>query len=162
MEAPVRQKTSPKDFFLHLLSIVTLYGSAVSFIVLTFQYINIWKPDVLSGDDYFRVRGIYQLIRWQIASLIVIFPTYVLTSLHLVKMYTRDPEKRNLRIRKWLIYFTLFAAALIIIGDLVTLIYNLLGGETTIRFLLKVAVVLFVAGSVFGHYFADLRKHKTE
>lgn len=155
-------KTTPKDFFLHLLSIVTLYYSAVSFTVLLFQYVNVLLPDVLEGGGNFRNSGAFQLIRWQIASLIVVFPTYVITSWHLTKLYTREPEKRNLRVRKWLVYFTLFVAALIIIGDLVTLVYNLLGGETTVRFLLKVAAVLFVAGSVFGYYFTDLRRHRTE
>lgn len=155
-------KSSPKDFFLHLLAIITLYFGAVSFTILIFQYVNVLLPDVLEGDAYHRLRGAYSTIRWQIASLIIVFPTYVLTSWHLTKAYARDPEKRNLRIRRWLIYFTLFAAALIIIGDLVTLVYNLLGGETTIRFLLKIVTVLFVAGSVFGYYFWDLRKYKTE
>jgi hypothetical protein len=65
-------------------------------------------------------------------------------------------------IRKWLIYFTLFAAALIIIGDLVTLLNRFLEGELTVRFLLKVLAVFFVAGSVFYYYLWDLRKHKTE
>ena len=72
------------------------------------------------------------------------------------------PEKRNLRIRKWLIYFTLFAAALIIIGDLVALIFSLLGGELTVRFLLKVVTIFFVAGSVFYYYLWDLRRHNIE
>lgn len=162
MNAPLVTKTGPKDFFLHLLAMVTLYGGAVSFTVLIFQYVNVLLPDVLEGDGYYRLRGAYSIIRWQIASLIIVFPTYVLTSWRLAKDYDRDPEKRNLRIRRWLIYFTLFVAALIIIGDLVTLVYNLLGGETTPRFLFKIAAVLFVAGSVFGYYFWDLRKHKTE
>src|SRR5438132_4874360 len=43
---------------------------------------------------------------------------------------------------KWLIYLTLFVAALIIIGDLVSLIYNFLGGDVTIKFVLKALSVL--------------------
>ena len=156
----MEQKTSPKDVFLHLLAIVTLYVSAASFLTLIYQYANILFPDITSpGGDYY---GSYGAIRWAIASLIVIFPVFVITSWQLNKGYTASPSKRNLRIRKWLIYFTLFAAALIIIGDLVALINRFLGGELTIRFIIKVLAVLFVTGNTFFYYFSDLKKHKTE
>lgn len=158
----MEQKTSPKDVFLHLLAIVTLYASAASFLVLIFQYVNVLFPDVISPEGYYNLSGAYQAIRWSIASLIVIFPVFVLTSWFLNKGYEKNPSSRNLRIRKWLIYFTLFAAALILIGDLVTLLNHFLGGELTIRFVLKVLAVGFVAGSTFFYYFSDLKKHKTE
>ncbi len=154
-------KTSPKDVFLHLLAIASLYTSAISFIVLIFQYINVLLPDPLESNFYM-LSSAYNSIRWSIASLVVVFPVYVLTSWFLDKSYRKSPSKRDLGIRKWLVYFTLFVAALIIIGDLVTLIFNLMGGELTLRFLLKVATVFFVSGSVFGYYLWDLRKHKTE
>ncbi|MDP2695836.1 MAG: DUF5671 domain-containing protein [bacterium] len=153
---------SPKDIFLHLLVIITLYFSAGSFMALIFQYINIGFPDAVSPDGYYGSQSSYSTIRWSIASLIVIFPIYLFTSRFLNKSYEITPDKRNLRIRKWLIYFTLFIAALIIIGDLVTLIFNFLDGELTTRFLLKVTTVFFVAGSAFWYYFYDLRKYKTE
>lgn len=157
------QKTSPKDVFLHLLAIITLYTSTASFLVLIFQYVNILFPDVLElGNGYYALSGAYSAIRWSIASLIVVFPVYIITSWFLNKNYTAHPQKRNLRIRKWLIYFTLFAAALIIIGDLVTLVNRLLEGELTIRFILKVIAVFFVAGSVFGYYLWDVRRSKTD
>ena len=157
-----RQKTSPKDFFLHLLAIATLYASAINFGTLIFQYINIAFPDPLSYSDYWTVQGTHSAIRWSIASLIIIFPLFIFTSWYLNKGYATTPYKRNLRIRRWLIYFTLFATALVIIGDLVTLVYNLLEGEFTIRFILKVLTVGFIAGSVFFYYFQDVRKYKTE
>ncbi|MDP3999222.1 MAG: DUF5671 domain-containing protein [bacterium] len=158
---PTEQKTSPKDIFLHLLAIITLYASAGSFIALIFQYINIFFPDPLEFNSY-ALTAAYSSIRFSIASLIVIFPLYIWTSWHLNKSYQANPSKRNLKIRKWLVYFTLFAAALIIAGDLVALINNLLGGELTWRFVLKVATILLVSGSVFGYYFVDLRKNKIE
>lgn len=153
-------RTEPKDIFLQLLAIITLYVSAGSFIALLFQYINILIPDPLEARNYYAFTGAYRTIRWSIASLVVIFPVFLGTSWFLEKQYAREPEKRYLGIRKWLVYFTLFAAALIIIGDLVVLIFNLLGGELTARFLLKVLVFFFVAGSVFYYYFWDLRKRR--
>lgn len=156
-----KPKTSPKDFFLHLLAIIALYFSAGSFITLIFQYINVIFPDILVSGTYY-LRSAYNAIRWAIASLVVSFPIFVFTSWFLEKAYGRTPEKRNLRIRRWLVYFTLFAAAVIIAGDVVALIYNFLGGELTVRFFLKALTVLAVSAAVFGYYFYDIRKHKTE
>lgn len=155
-------KVSPKDVFTHLLAIVALYASAVSLLVLMFQSINLWFPDVLLETGYYARYGINSAIRWSIASLVIMFPVYLLTTRYLGRSYEENPSKRNLRVRKWLLYFTLFLTALIILGDFVTLINNLLNGELTVRFLLKVVSVFFVAGSIFFYYFADLKKHNTE
>ncbi|MFA4937030.1 MAG: DUF5671 domain-containing protein [Patescibacteria group bacterium] len=158
----IKLKTSPKDFFLHLLAILALYFSAISFLVLLFQYINILIPDILDSGSYDIRASYFGKIRWSMSSLIVVFPVYLITTWFLNKGYRANPEKRNLRIRRWLIYFTLFVTAVIIIGDLVSLIYNFLGGELTTRFLLKILVVFFVAASIFTYYFWDLKINKTE
>ncbi len=147
-------KSTPKDVFTHLLSIVALYISAINFIVLLFQYINLSFPDPLEGFYYGGVAG---TIRWAMASLIIVYPVYILVTRFLNQEYREEPEKRELKIRKWLVYFTLFVASVTIIGDLVTLVYNFLGGELTARFLLKVVVVLLVSGIVFLYYLKDLR-----
>jgi uncharacterized membrane protein len=150
-------KTSPKDVFLHLLSIIALYISVGSFLVLIFQYVNVFFPDQLT-DGYYALQSAYSTIRWSIASLVIIFPVYFWTMWFLDRGYQKMPETRDFRLRKWLIYFTLFLAALIIIGDLVTLIYNLLSGELTVRFILKILTVLLTVGSVFFYYLWDVRK----
>lgn len=153
-------KTSPKDFFLHVLSIITLYFSAGAYLTLVFQYINVLFPDPLA--DAFRFRGSFSAIRWAISTLIIVFPVYIWSIWVLNKDYKKEPAKRNLWIRKWLIYFTIFAAAGFIIGDLVVLVNNLLEGELTLRFALKVIAVLFVAGSIFGYYLSDIKKIKSK
>ena len=152
-------KTSPKDFFLHLLAILTLYFSAGAFLTLVFQYINVLLPDVL--ESFYSRQGIASAIRWAISTAIIVFPVYVWATWFLNKDYHTTPLKRNLWIRKWLVYFTIFVAAGIIIGDLIVLINNFLEGELTVRFILKVIAVLFVAGSVFGYYLSDIRNPKS-
>ncbi|MDO8556969.1 MAG: DUF5671 domain-containing protein [Candidatus Jorgensenbacteria bacterium] len=147
-------KTSPKDIFMHLLSIVTLYASATSFLILAFQYINVQLPDVL---QYYYYSGALDMMRGAIAALIVVFPVYLFSMRTLRKEYSRDTEKREARIRKWLVYFTLFIAALIIIGDLVSLLYTFLQGDITVRFLLKTLAVFVTAGMVFSFYIWDLK-----
>ena len=74
----------------------------------------------------------------------------------------RSPAKRLSAVRRWLTYVTLFLAATVLIGDLITLVYNLLGGELSLRFVLKVLVVGTIAGAIFGYYLRDLRREEKE
>lgn len=152
METSIKLKSAPRDVFLHLLSIVTLYASATAFLTLSFQLINLWFPDVLDFGGYYAYAGARNAIRWSLASLVVIFPVYFFTARFLRKEYEAEPEKRELRVRKWLISFTLFVVALTLIGDLVSLLSHFLEGELTTRFVLKVLVVAFMAGAVGAYY----------
>ena len=99
-------------------------------------------------------------MRWSIASLIVAFPVFLYTSWLIVRDLAADPNKRHSKVRRWLTYLTLFVAATVLIGDVITLVYNLLGGEITTRFLLKVLVVAFIAGTVFWYYLSDIRREE--
>ncbi len=150
-------QASPKDFFLHLLAIVTLYITAFSFGTLVFQLINFNFPDELY---YFSSDGFINAIRYAISSLIVALPTYIVASRFITKQYLKDAEKRTLRIRTWLIYFTLFATAVTILISLMSIVYQFLGGELTVRFTLKVLTVLFIAGMIFGYYLYKVRAEK--
>ncbi len=152
----VLKRNMPRDVFLHLLAIVTLYWSAVSFVALLWQYINYFFPDALNRYyNYFSFTG---PIRFAVASLIIVFPIFVLVSWYLNKIYARESVVRESKIRKWLIYLTLFIASLVIIGDLITVINTFLGGEITIRFVLKALSVFLVAGVIFGYYLDDVRR----
>jgi hypothetical protein len=151
----VVKRNTPRDVFLHLLAIVTLYWSAVSFVTLLWQYINYFFPDVL--NRYYSM-GFAGPIRFAVSSLIIVFPVFILVSWYLNKVYAKESQVRESRIRKWLIYLTLFIASLVIIGDLITIINIFLGGEITTRFILKAVSVLLVAGVIFGYYLDDVRR----
>lgn len=148
------KKNTPRDVFLHLLATITLYWSAVSFITILWQFINRFLPD---AD---RVNYQYYLgpMRFAVASLIIVFPVYILVSWYLNRNYLRNSEIREMKLRKWLIYFTLFVAALVIIGDLVRVILVFLEGDMTSRFILKALSVIFVAGAIFGYYLDDVKR----
>lgn len=145
---------TPKDFFIHLLNTAVLFVSIISFISLIFQYISASFPDPLTY--YFS--SISQTIRWATAALLIVFPVYIATSWLIQKDIAKNPEKRDIRVRRWLIYFTLFVAAITIIVDLITILYNYLGGELDIQFFLKTLTVLIVALIVFGYYIWDIRQ----
>lgn len=154
---PVQPKRNlPRDLFLHLLAMVTLYWSAISFVTLLWQFVNYFFPDPLRR--YYSEILFSGPIRFAISSLIIVFPIFIFTSWYLNKIYKKELSVRESRIRKWLIYLTLFIASLIIIGDLVGLINVFLGGDLTIRFTLKALAVLLVAGIIFAYYLDDVRK----
>jgi len=104
--------------------------------------------------------GVNNAIRWSAAILIVAFPVYLLMMWLINKDIALMPARRELRVRKWLGYLTLFIAAITAIIDVGTLVYNLLGGELTTRFILKILVVLAVAATVFFYYLRELRDTK--
>jgi hypothetical protein len=73
-----------------------------------------------------------------------------------------DPIKALSPVRRWLTYLTLFVAACVLIGDVVSLVYNVLGGELTARFVLKSITVGGIAGTGFWYYLSGLRVDERE
>src|SRR3989344_4391814 len=104
-------KTTPRDFFLNLLSVATVYAAIVWFLVLLFQYVNYQFPDQLKLSGGYYYTPLFDLIRTATSVLLVVFPVHVLISWLLGRDLRVEPEKRTLWIRKWLVYLTLFASA---------------------------------------------------
>jgi hypothetical protein len=156
-----RPYLSAREAFIYPVLFGTLYASAFNLGSLTFDFINRAFPDasqtVESFDEYSR-----QSIRWSISWLIVAFPVFLYLSWLTERDIDRDPMKRASKVRRWLTYLTLFTAACALLGDFTTLVYNLLGGELTIRFLLKVIAVALIAGTAFIYYLRDLRQDEVE
>lgn len=154
-----RPYLSAREAFLYLVLFATLYVAAYHLGSLLFDLINQAFPDAAEtrfGRDYARS------MRWSIASVIIAFPVFLFVARYLSKELARNPVKRLSTVRRWLTYLTLFVAAAVLIGDMITLVYNLLGGELTVRFVLKVLVAAVIAGTVFGYYLWDLRREERE
>src|SRR5258708_2095467 len=86
-------KAEPKDVFTHLLAIITLYGSAISFINLMFSYINIWIPDALDQNYSYIIENARSSIRFSLSFLIIMFPVYFFTTRYLNGDYMKNPAK---------------------------------------------------------------------
>lgn len=138
--------TSAKEGFVYMLTFLTLYISAFHFGNLIFDFINKAYPDQL--EMFYDLAS----IRFSVSSLIVAYPLYLWLTITTRKSIAKNPSKQRSKVRKWLIYFTLFIAAATIIGDLIALLVALLGGELSLRFILKVATILVIAGLIFGYY----------
>jgi hypothetical protein len=150
-----RPYVSAGEAFLYLVLFSTLYVSAYNLGRLFFSFINRALPDPVVPEGYLEYTQ--YAIRWSVASLIIAFPVFLFASHRVRRALRRDPGKRASKPRKWLTYLTLFIAASVLVGDLTTLVYNLLAGELGQRFLLKVLTVGLIAGSIFGYYLWDLR-----
>ncbi len=150
-----KPKTTPKDFFINLGAIVALYTVVVTLLNLLFTIINVAYPKVTSYYSYYPGS---QSISFPVATLIIFFPVYILFMWLLERGYFSEPEKKNLPVRRWLTYITLFVSGLVLAGDLVTVIYYWIDGqELTAGFLLKALSVLVVIFVVFMYYITDIR-----
>jgi len=155
-----RPYLSAREAFSYLLLFTTLYLSAYYFGCLLFEFVNLRFPDAASNE--YNWRSPMETIRWSASSVVVAFPIFLLLSRSIYRELARNPIKRLSAIRRWLTYVTLFVTAGFLIGDLTTLVYNALGGELTIRFILKVLIVGAIAGTIFGFYLWDLRGEERE
>ncbi len=144
-----------REAFFHLLAFVTLYSSVISVLVLLFEYLNRLFPDVaFDSSSYYQDSS---TIRWFIATLIVSFPIFVWMSRIILREIAKFPERAWSPVRRWLTYLTLFVTAGLLVGDGITLLFYLLEGEISVRFILKVLAVLGIAGMVFSYYFLALK-----
>lgn len=147
-----KPRTGPKDFFLWAGAMLALYVSVFSFLALFFEYIDIAFPDALNSyiDPY------SSGIRVAMASLIVLFPTYLVLA-HFIRRDTiLNPAKRGLWVRRWALVLTIFVAGATVAIDLITLINTFLNGEITTHFVLKVLIVFLVMSAALMHFLADL------
>ncbi len=150
-------KHLPRDVFMYLLVFVTLIIVSVNVGTLLFQFVNLGVPDVVV-DPYRPIESYKDTIRWSVAMLIIVFPVFVWAMRFLARDIVANPEKRDLKIRRWVLYLTLFAAGAVLVGDLVALVYSFLQGELTMRFVLKIAAILLVAGTAFTYFLNELRE----
>jgi hypothetical protein len=149
-----RAYLSAREAFFYLVLFTTLYLSAYHLGELLFELINRHFPDASMPFDNGRIEN----IRWSVSTIIIAFPVFLLLSMKLGRDFRQQSIKRQSAVRRWLTYLTLFVAAVVLIIDLITLVDNVLGGEVTVRFVLKVLVAGVIAGVVFGYYLWDLRR----
>lgn len=148
-----KPKVTPKDFFVWAGAMIALYMSVFALVSLLFDYINYVYPDAL--NTY--VDAYSGSMRYSIASLIVLFPLLLVLMRLIRHDIAHDHTKKDIWVRRWFLVLTVFVAGATIAIDLITLVNYFLGGEVTMRFILKVLVVLLVAGGGLLHFLADIR-----
>lgn len=139
---------SAGDAFLHLLAFTALYAWAISLIWLWFTYIEFAFPDPATPTSTYALEAALSSIRASLATLIVSFPLFVGVWWLLLREVRLSPEKAKSGVRRWLSFLSLFVGAVTILTDVVVVVYYLVEGDLTVRFLLKVLVLFAVTGAL--------------
>jgi hypothetical protein len=148
---------SPRAAFFHLLAFTALYAWALSLIFLLFTYIEFAFPDPLVQPATYAIKAGLSSIRASLATLIVSYPLFFLVWWFLLREVRIAPEKANSFVRRWLSFLSLFVGAVTIMADVITVVYYLVEGDLTVRFLLKVGVLLIITGALFIYLALTLR-----
>jgi hypothetical protein len=144
---------SSRDAFLYLLSFATLATWACALGSMLFQFIEYWFPDPVVS---LHVNNLRSVVTWQMASIAVAFPIFLLVMRTILTEARNQPERLQSGVRKWLTYIALLLTAGGLIGDLICFLDYFLKGELTVRFLLKALVVLLICAAIFLYYLASL------
>ena len=149
------QKNSALDAFLNLLTHITLGWFAISLGQLLFAIIEKMIGTVDRGYYYAAGNGAFS---WPISSLIIITPIFLFASATVHKNYRAGKLSPNSPIYRWLTYFMLLIASLVIAGDLINIVNKLLDGEYTLNSMLKALTVLVIALGIFLYYWRDMKR----
>ncbi len=156
----MENKTKAIDFLLYLGIFISLITSVTNILEIMFTAIDKRFIDVLTATYSYDVYN--DSMRMAIASLMVMFPVYLAISWYISKDIEKFSFKKDILVRKIMIYVALFVTVLTLIGTLVSLIYTYLGGELSVRFELKALSVFVVALAVFAYYLYSLRRDYTK
>lgn len=149
------RSSNAQDFFLYLVVFLSLAFVSFGEGSILFGFIDKFVTDTeLRSFPAFN-QG---TVKFGIAALLIAGPIFFAISRIITKRINEKKTSLESVVRKWLTYVVLFFAAATIIGDLITLVVNFLSGDFTSSFLLKVLVILLIAGGIFGYYFWDMRR----
>lgn len=149
-----RPYVSAREAFLYALMFLALAMTAWNITTLGFELIELWLPDV--SDKYSLYSA--ESVRWSISVLVVFFPLFLVMNTRAQRAAHADPGKRRSAVRKWFGYITLFLAAITLLGDLIAVIYALLSGDLTARFIAKAALVALTAGLIFLYFRGEMEE----
>lgn len=149
------------DAFEHILMFISLLVLAVVFGQTLHIFIDKWVPNVASGDYGDLLRSFHLiLLRWYLATLIVVYPLFAFLFLHIYRRTQQNLEIRGLKSRKVLIYLTLTVTFLIMLWKVVNTIFNLLSGNLTSNFTLHLLVTVGISALIFGYYLQQVREDR--
>jgi hypothetical protein len=146
-----------RDAFFHLLAFSALYAWVIALIFLLFTYIEFAFPDPARRASSYEIEAALSGLRASLATVIVSFPLFLAVWSFLLREVRRHPEKAKAGVRRWLGSLSLFVAAVTMLTDVICVVYYLVEGDLTVRFLLKVLALLVVTGGVFVYLALVLR-----
>ncbi|MBK8197216.1 MAG: hypothetical protein IPK75_02510 [Acidobacteria bacterium] len=142
---------SAREAFFYLLFFILLGVVSYNLGSLLFALVDSAIKDDIENRNY-SYFPLDQHIRGAISGLVVGTPIFLWLARILLKARKENPALQRSRIRKWLIYVSLVIAGMVLVGDAISVVYNFLSGELTLRFVLKAIIVAAIAGAIFGYF----------
>jgi len=146
-------KHSAKFAFFYVLSLIALVFVTTSVGTIAFQLINKLIAEV---TDLYGYSFSLSAIRFALSALLVGAPVYFFTVWRLNLNITKGDLPLDSGVRKWLSYFILLVASVVLLGFLIGVFNSFLEGELTTRFILKFLSVFIIAGIVIWYYLHDI------
>ncbi|MEK7167302.1 MAG: DUF5671 domain-containing protein [Patescibacteria group bacterium] len=140
-----------------MLSLVALVFMSLSTGMIIFQIINKNIVDAINQYD-----GNYSpdALKFAISALIISTPIFYFTIWRIFKNLISGALQKDSAVRRWLIYFILFVASVVVIGWLIGVFNNFLQGELTIKFILKAITAIFISSAIFTFYLYDIKREE--
>src|SRR6185437_14736846 len=157
--------------FLYILFFISLYVLATAVAGLLNLWIDKAIPTVIdnanSNSSSFDLLFFFSdnfdtpsIIRGYISAIIVSFPIFMALALTLKKQIATQPVVKNLRSRKLLIYITLIATFLILLGNIIATCYDFLAGTVTGNGLGHLGVTFLIVGSIFAYFIGEVKNDR--
>lgn len=153
------------DTFEHILLFISLGVLATNITMLLHHFVNIWIKvpiEVSNNYDFSYYADVFMstFIRGFMAAIIVSYPVFSFFFLKITKRTLEIPDTRKLKARKTLIYATLVITFLLVLINIISLVYNLLGGNVTLNFVSHFLVTVVVAGLIFVYYLEQIKEDR--
>jgi hypothetical protein len=151
----MERQQSAKFAFYYMLSLVALIITAVSVVTIGFQLINKHIPDMLN-----QFSGVYNdnALKTAISALVIAAPIFYIMMWLIQKNLFAGALDKEAGVRKWLTYFIMLVAAVVMIVWLIMTINSFLDGELTAKFILKALTAIFISAIIFTFYFYEIRR----
>lgn len=149
------EKQNAKFAFFYLLSLVSLIFTALSAGMVIFQIIN--KKIV---DELIYAPGGFtqEALKFAISAIIIAGPIYFVMMWLINKNLLSGKLEKESAVRKWLTYFILLIAAIVMIGWLIATMNSFLNGELTLKFILKALTAILISALIFSFYLYDMKR----
>lgn len=148
-------ENTQRNVIMQIGAMIALYISITSAIIILFAVINKLLPS--PADSFWELERAGDSIRYGIALLLVFFPTFVVLTRYVQKFRRIENSAIYTSPIRWLIYLSLLVGGFVILGTLVSTIYNFLNGDITVRFILKALIIVFLLSLACYYFIRDVR-----
>lgn len=120
---------------------------------------HIPEAAALGQVDYGGMMNSY-FLQGYLASLIVAYPFFVWFFILVKKQIEATPTVRNIKIRKFLIYFTMVINFIYMVSELIKTVFSFLGANTSSRAVPHLLVSLLIPGLICWYLLNEVREDR--